>query len=216
MEEAKRAGALVMLDGAQAAGHGDVADFDRMPVDFYVASAHKMMGLGGAGTLVCSDGALERMAPVRGGGGMIERVDREGYVVARRPNAFEAGTPAIAATVAWSAALAMMEEAGLEAIRAHAGALAADAARRLAELPGVRLLGDRRFRENRSSPSWSTASIRTMRAGCSTTRGSWRGQATTAPSLFIGRSAFPPACARASLAIPPPRMWTRWSRRWLG
>lgn len=142
MEEAKRAGALVMLDGAQAAGHGDVADFDRMPVDFYVASAHKMMGLGGAGTLVCSDGALERMAPVRGGGGMIERVDREGYVVARRPNAFEAGTPAIAAAVAWSAALAMMEEAGLEAIRAHAGALAADAARRLAELPGVRLLGD--------------------------------------------------------------------------
>lgn len=142
MQEAKRVGALVALDGAQAAGHGDVVDFDRSPADFYAVSAHKMMGLGGMGALVCSGEALERMAPVRGGGGMIERVDRDGFAPAPRPALFEAGTSAIAAAVAWDEALKLTEEAGIEAVRAHAASLATDAARRLAEIPGVRLAGD--------------------------------------------------------------------------
>ena len=115
MDDARGVGACIVLDGAQAAGHEPFA-FDEARVDFYALSAHKMMGLTGIGALLCSERAFARMEPVVGGGGMVERVDREGFVPASGPAAYEAGTPAIAAAVAWREALALLGEAGLDRV----------------------------------------------------------------------------------------------------
>ena len=141
MDDARGVGACIVLDGAQAAGHEPFA-FDEARVDFYALSAHKMMGLTGIGALLCSECAFARMEPVVGGGGMVERVDREGFVPAPGPAAYEAGTPAIAAAVAWREALALLGEAGLDRIAAHTRALATRAAQELRDVPGVTVLGD--------------------------------------------------------------------------
>ena len=140
LDDARRAGAFTALDGAQAVGH-EAVNLAALPVDFYALSAHKMMGLTGIGALACSPRAFEGMRPALGGGGMVARVDRQGYAPAPGPQGFEAGTPAIAAAVAWDEALRMWEEAGMEAVRRHVTALAARAQRGLAALPGVRVLG---------------------------------------------------------------------------
>lgn len=140
LEDARRIGAFVALDGAQAIAHGPV-NLAALPVDFYALSAHKMMGLTGIGALVCSQRALEGMRPAIGGGGMVARVDACGYLPTSGPQGFEAGTPAIAAAVAWDEALSMLEEVGMEAVRRHVAALASRAQRELSELPGVRVLG---------------------------------------------------------------------------
>lgn len=140
VEDARAAGALVALDGAQAAGHGPVAA-DSLGADFYAMSAHKMGGPTGIGALVLSERAAAQMAPVSGGGGMMARVDRAGFEAAPLPAALEAGTPPIAAAVAWGAALEELEAAGLEAVAAHTRALAERARRGLAALPGVAVLG---------------------------------------------------------------------------
>ena len=141
MDDARGVGACIVLDGAQAAGHEPFA-FDEARVDFYALSAHKMMGLTGIGALLCSERAFARMEPVVGGGGMVERVDREGFVPASGPAAYEAGTPAIAAAVAWREALALLGEAGLDRIAAHTRARATRAAQELRGVPGVTVLGD--------------------------------------------------------------------------
>lgn len=140
VDDARRLGAVVAMDGAQAAGHRPV-DLGRNPVDFYTLSAHKMLGLTGVGALACSPRVLERMRPALGGGGMVERVDRAGFAPAPAPQGFEPGTPAIAAAVAWDAALAMLEEAGMATLERHVGALASRAQRGLASMEGVQVVG---------------------------------------------------------------------------
>lgn len=139
--EAQEIGAMVALDGAQAAGHGPVS-VDGLPCDLYSCSAHKMGGLTGIGALMLSERAAAEMGPVYGGGGMISRVERAGYEPAPMPAALEAGTPPIAAAVAWAAAVDELEEAGLAAIAAHTSRLAERARYALAALPGVTVLGN--------------------------------------------------------------------------
>jgi len=138
--EAQEIGALVALDGAQGAGHGPMA-VDELPCDFYSCSAHKMGGLTGIGALMLSERAAAEMGPVYGGGGMISRVERGGFELAPMPAALEAGTPPIAAAVAWAAATSELEEAGLAAIATHTSRLVERARRGLAALPGVAVLG---------------------------------------------------------------------------
>lgn len=138
--EAQEIGAMVALDGAQAAGHGPVS-VDGLPCDFYSCSAHKMGGLTGIGALMLSERATAEMGPVYGGGGMISRVERAGYEPAPMPAALEAGTPPIASVVAWAAAVDELEEAGLAAIAAHTSRLAERARHALAALSGVTVLG---------------------------------------------------------------------------
>ena len=139
--EAQGLGAMVALDGAQAAGHGPVS-VDGLPCDFYSCSAHKMGGLTGIGALMLSERAAAEMAPVFGGGGMIARVERGGFEPAPMAAALEAGTPPIVAAVAWAAAVDELEEAGLAAIAAHTSRLAERARHGLAALPGVTVLGN--------------------------------------------------------------------------
>lgn len=139
--EAQSLGAMVALDGAQAAGHGPVA-VDELPCDFYSCSAHKMGGLTGVGALILSERAAAETQPVLGGGGMISRVERAGFQSAPMPAALEAGTPPIAGAVAWAAAADELESAGLDALATHTSRLAERARRALAALPGVTVLGN--------------------------------------------------------------------------
>lgn len=138
--EAQAAGAMVVMDGSQAAGHEPV-DFVTLGADFCAISAHKMGGLTGVGALLCSPRAFAGLRPVYGGGGMAARVDADGWRAVPGPEAFEAGTPPIAAAVAWSTALDQLEAAGLQTVAAHTCALAERARSGLAALPGVTVLG---------------------------------------------------------------------------
>lgn len=140
LNEARSCGALIVLDGAQAAGHIPV-DLFCLPFDFYSCSAHKMGGLTGVGALVCSERAADELAPLMGGGGMVARVDRAGFEALEGPAGFEAGTPAIAAAAVWPVALDILEAAGLDGLASHTSALAETARRHLMALPGVRVLG---------------------------------------------------------------------------
>src|SRR5690606_14283965 len=104
-------------------------------------SAHKMYGPSGAGVLWAPRALLEEMPPVQGGGDMIRTVTFERTTYADVPQKFEAGTPSIASVVGMGAAADYLAALGWDAIRAHEQELAAYAAARLAELPGMRLVG---------------------------------------------------------------------------
>ncbi len=140
MGDARTAGAAVVLDGAQSAACDPVA-FDRCGADFYACSAHKMGGPTGVGALLCSPRVFDEMEPMLLGGGMAASVGRNGWRPLAGTAALEAGTPPIAAAVAWSAALDELEAAGTARIAAHIGRLAQRARGGLAALPGVSVLG---------------------------------------------------------------------------
>lgn len=138
--DAYEAGAVIALDGAQAAGHQPCmpAEFH---ADFYACSAHKMGGLTGVGALLCSDRVFDGMVPVYGGGGMAASVTRNGWEPMDGVNALEPGTPPIAAAVAWTCALRELETAGLSALADHSSWLAQRTRAELAAIDGVKVLG---------------------------------------------------------------------------
>lgn len=140
VDAAHAIGALTHVDGAQAAPHMPV-DVQALDADFYTFSAHKMVGPTGVGVLYGRRELLEAMPPYMGGGDMIKRVELSGSQWNDLPYKFEAGTPSIAEAIGFGAAVAYLEGLGMEAIHAHEQALTAYALDRLAEVPGVRLLG---------------------------------------------------------------------------
>jgi len=137
---AHEAGALCLVDGAQAAPHGAV-DVRAAGCDFYAFSAHKMCGPTGIGALWARPELLEAMPPFQGGGEMISEVRLEGSTWAPVPHKFEAGTPAIAEAVGFGAAVDYLEQAGIEAIQAHEAEITRYALDRLSELDGLRIVG---------------------------------------------------------------------------
>ena len=138
-EAAHGAGARVLVDGAQGAAHLPV-DVVRMGCDFFAFSGHKAYGPMGIGALWGRRELLEQMHPTVFGGEMISRVDDLATTWADPPYRFEAGTPNAAGAVGLAAALDWLE--GLPAgARAHEAALAREAAKGLAALPGVRVWG---------------------------------------------------------------------------
>lgn len=137
---AHAAGAAVLIDGAQAAPHLRV-DVQALDCDFYAFSGHKMLGPTGVGVLYGKTSWLERMPPYQGGGDMIDTVSLEGTTYAPLPARFEAGTPDIAAVVGFAPAIAYLESLGMEAVAAHEHDVLAYATGRIAEVPGVRVLG---------------------------------------------------------------------------
>lgn len=139
-EKAHRAGALVMVDGAQSVPHLYV-DVQALGVDFLAFSAHKMLGPTGIGVLYARETLLEQMPPFLGGGDMIKRVELRTFTPNEIPHKFEAGTPAIAEAVGLEAAIAYLENVGMEAIEAHERGLIAYALERLAEVPGLKVYG---------------------------------------------------------------------------
>jgi cysteine desulfurase/selenocysteine lyase len=137
---AHAAGAAVFIDAAQAAPHIKV-DVQALDCDFYAFSGHKMLGPTGVGVLYGKESWLERMPPYQGGGDMIDTVALEGTTYAPLPSKFEAGTPDIAAVVAFAPAIAYLERLGMDAIAAHEHEILDYATQRIAELPGVTIMG---------------------------------------------------------------------------
>jgi cysteine desulfurase/selenocysteine lyase len=136
-------GAVLVADGAQAAPHLPI-DVARLGCDFYAFSGHKVYGPTGIGALWGRRELLAAMPPWQGGGGMIAHVSFAGTDYAPPPQRFEAGTPNGAGAVGLAAALDWLEGLGWPAVAAHEHALLADAAERLAAIPGVRLIGTAR------------------------------------------------------------------------
>lgn len=140
VRQARKAGARILIDGAQAVPHLPV-DVSSIGADFYVFSAHKMCGPTGIGALHAPLELLEAMPPFLGGGDMIRRVELRSFEPNLVPHKFEAGTPAIAEAIGFGAAAEYLTGIGREAIHAHEVALAALAMEQLEEIPGVRVLG---------------------------------------------------------------------------
>ena len=135
------AGAVVLIDGAQAAPHKRV-DVQALGCDFFVFSGHKTYGPTGIGVLYGRRALLDAMPPWRGGGEMIAEVSLEnGTTFAPAPFKFEAGTPHISGAIALGVALDWMQSTGIEGIAAHEEALGRYTTELLQEIPGMRLIG---------------------------------------------------------------------------
>ena len=133
-------GAKVLFDGSQAVVHRAV-DVQALDADFYVFTGHKLYGPTGIGAMYAKRELLERMPPFMGGGDMIGSVSFERSTWAEIPHKFEAGTPPILEAIGLGVAIDYVEAIGYEAIAAHEADLVEHTLRRLAEIPGVRVLG---------------------------------------------------------------------------
>jgi cysteine desulfurase/selenocysteine lyase len=138
-----RYGAVVLVDGAQAAPHIAV-DVQSLDCDFYALSAHKMYGPTGIGALYGKAALFEAMLPYQGGGDMISSVTFEKTIYNQIPHKFEAGTPNIAGVIGWGAAIDYVNSIGIDAIAAHEHELLAYATRRLSEISGLHIIGSAR------------------------------------------------------------------------
>jgi cysteine desulfurase/selenocysteine lyase len=134
------AGALALVDGAQSVPHLPV-DVQALDVDFLAFSAHKMLGPTGIGALYAKAKLLEAMPPFLGGGDMIKTVHLRSFIPNDIPHKFEAGTPAIAEAIGFSAAVRYLDGIGMESVAIHEQEMIAYALERLEEIPGVKVLG---------------------------------------------------------------------------
>lgn len=139
-KHARSAGALLVVDGCQGVVHMPV-DVQALGADFYVFSAHKLYGPNGVGVLWGRGEILSNMQPFLGGGDMIDRVTIARSTYADSPQRFEAGTPAIAETIALGAAIDYVSQIGMDNIRAHEQDILVYAHQRLAAVKGLRLIG---------------------------------------------------------------------------
>ena len=137
---ARDSGALLVVDGCQGAIHMPV-DVVALGCDFYVFSAHKLYGPNGVGVLWGRGDILAEMPPFMGGGDMIDRVTIEASTYAEPPVRFEAGTPAIAETIALGAAVDYVSAIGMAAIRAHEQEVLSYAHQRLSAVDGLTIIG---------------------------------------------------------------------------
>ena len=137
---AREAGALSVVDGAQAAPKLKL-DMAELGADFYGFTGHKLYGPTGVGVLYGRRDLLEAMGPFEGGGSMIRKVTKERITWASVPTRFEAGTPPIAEAIGLAAAIDWVDELGLGAIHGHEQQLTAYALERLAEVPDLRTFG---------------------------------------------------------------------------
>jgi cysteine desulfurase/selenocysteine lyase len=142
----RAAGAVSLVDGAQAVPHMPV-DVGALGADFYAWTGHKAVGPTGIGVLHGRRELLEAMPPFLTGGDMIASVDFDGATWNELPYKFEAGTPPIAEAVGLGAAAEYLTGLGMQRVRAHELALTAYLLERLAEVPGLRVVGPPRATE---------------------------------------------------------------------
>lgn len=140
VEMARRHGARVLVDGAQAVSHMRT-DVQALDADWFVLSGHKMFGPTGIGVLYGRKDLLDAMPPWQGGGNMIKDVTFEQTEYHAAPARFEAGTGNIADAVGLGAAVEYLERIGMEAIAHHEHALLVHGTRLLEAVPGLRLVG---------------------------------------------------------------------------
>ena len=138
--EAKNLGITVLVDGAQGVPHMTV-DVQALGCDFYAFSGHKMYGPTGTGVLWGREALLEEMPPYKGGGDMILEVSFDHTVFNELPYKFEAGTPNIAGTIGFGAAVDYLQSVGLENIHEHEKSLHDYMVHKLVDVDGIRLIG---------------------------------------------------------------------------
>jgi len=143
--KAHEAGAVCLVDGAQATPHMQV-DVQALGCDFYAFSGHKMLAPTGIGALWGRKEVLDHMPPWQGGGEMISEVRLDGFTSASAPHRFEAGTPNISGAVGFAEAIRYLQRIGLEKIHAWEADLTAYALDRLGAIDDLEIYGPR---ENR-------------------------------------------------------------------
>jgi cysteine desulfurase, sufS subfamily len=141
IEKAHRVGAVVLVDGAQAAPHLQ-PDMQTLNVDFYAVSAHKMYGPTGIGALYGKEELLLQLPPYQGGGEMIKEVHFEESTYADLPYKFEAGTPNICGGIAFGTTIDYIQQLGMEAIATHEHKLLEYAIAKLQNIEGITLYGN--------------------------------------------------------------------------
>jgi cysteine desulfurase / selenocysteine lyase len=137
---ARRAGALVLVDAAQAAAHTPI-DVQALDIDFLAFSGHKVYAPTGIGVLWGRKELLESLPPWRGGGEMIKEVTFERTTYNELPFKYEAGTPNIEGAIALAAAFDFLKGLGFDAVHAHERKLIRLAADALSGISGIRFYG---------------------------------------------------------------------------
>jgi cysteine desulfurase/selenocysteine lyase len=140
VERARRVGARVLVDGAQAAGRRPV-DVQALGCDFYACSGHKLYAPSGIGALYGRRELLAKMSPPFTGGGMVDEVGGERSTFADAPRRFEPGTPNVEGAVGLCSAIEYLQALGLTRVMQHDEQLTSYARAALASVPGLRLLG---------------------------------------------------------------------------
>ncbi|WP_368231877.1 cysteine desulfurase [Aeromonas sp. s3] len=138
---AKAAGALTLIDGAQAVAHLEL-DVQAIGCDFYAFSGHKLYGPTGIGVLWGRTELLERMPPWQAGGEMIDRVRFSGTTFNNLPFKFEAGTPHIAGAIVLAAAIDFVMEQDRRLLASHEAVLTDYLVAGLRQVPGLHLVGE--------------------------------------------------------------------------
>ncbi|NIG62674.1 MAG: cysteine desulfurase CsdA [Serratia symbiotica] len=131
------AGARVTIDGAQGIVHCP-ADVQKLDIDFYAFSGHKLYGPTGIGALYGKSELLAQMPPWQGGGKMLAQASFGGFTPKKPPHCFEAGTPNIAGVLGMAATLNWLDKQDWSAAERYSCALADQAEQRMAQLPGFR------------------------------------------------------------------------------
>ena len=133
--------AVVLIDGAQAAPHIKI-DLQKLDVDFYVVSGHKLMGPTGIGVLYGKESLLDMLPPYQGGGEMIEEVTFSKTTYAKLPHKFEAGTPNISGGIALGTAISYLNEIGFDSISKYEKSLLDYSTFKLLEIDGLKIYGE--------------------------------------------------------------------------
>lgn len=140
IEKAHKVGAAILVDGAQSCPHIK-PDVQKLDVDFYVCSAHKLCGPTGVGMLYGKEDWLKKLPPYQGGGEMIAEVTFEKTTYADLPHKFEAGTPNISGGIAFGAAIDYMNSIGFDNIAAYEHELLDYATQQLQQIEGLKIYG---------------------------------------------------------------------------
>ena len=141
IEISHKNGAVVLIDGAQSSAHFNV-DLQKLDIDYFTASAHKLCGPTGIGFLYGKKELLKKLSPLMGGGEMISDVTFEKTTYADLPHKFEAGTPNISGAIAFGYALDYLNEIGLENIHNYENELLDYATKSLKQIDGLKIYGD--------------------------------------------------------------------------
>ena len=131
----------VLVDGAQASAHMKI-DVQKLDVDFYAFSAHKVYGPNGVGVLYGKEKWMKEIPPYQGGGQMISEVSFDGTTFNELPYKFEAGTPNISGLAAFGAAIDLVNEIGVENIGRHEHELLEYATEKLKAIKGLKIYGE--------------------------------------------------------------------------